>query len=242
MTTNVYDKNTLKAGTDSRWSMTKEFAFFFVDNSGFEKIVATENAIFVFAGDSLVIQQWKDFLFSEHTALEQPNLDGIAMLMVDKTTGDVIFSHGQDIQPADEESRVVASFAGSGARHAAGCWMQNRDVVRSINTAKLFDLYSGGDTKYFELQANNGNLTEDVGLAGLNRAFMERGMVMYLANGQAPMSIRDAAAQDDRVKELVDGIAKGSLSLSAPCDAQFIKPTQEDKDRLKAALDLVMRR
>lgn len=241
MTTNVYDRAHLIAGTDSRWSITNDFAIFFVDDSGFEKIVATDTAVFLFAGDSAVIQQWKTFLFSEDQTSEPP-LDRIALLMVDKTDGDVIFSHGQDIQPEDDDRKLIASFAGSGARHAAGFWLLHRCALSSIQVAKLLDPYSGGETKFFELKSNTGNLSNDVGLDGLNKSFMERGMVMYLTNGQVPISIHDAAAQDPRVKELVTNIAQGSISLSAPCDAQFIKPTDEDKAKLKAALDRALRR
>lgn len=241
MTTNVYDKNSKIAGTDSRWSMTNSFAIFYVDDSAFEKIVTTENAVFVFAGDSAVIQVWKDFL-SGPSELAEPPLDGIALLMVDGHDGGVIFSHGQDIQPEDEERHITASFAGSGARHAAGCWFENKCVKRSISTAKMLDMYSGGETKYFDLTNRSGNLSNDVGLSGLNEAFKERGMVMYLAPSKEPMSIHDAAAKDPRVMELVEKIANGSISLSAPCDAQFIKPSDEDKARLKTALNRVLKR
>ncbi len=244
MTTNVYDKNALKAGTDSRWSFNTDYAVFYVDDSGFEKIVNTPNGVFLFAGDSQVIQAWKEYLFDDSVKAgnDDPGLKGIAMLMVDKTDGSVIFEHGQDIQAAGPHGEMVASFAGSGARHAAGCWLRNNCAVRSVDTAKLMDPYSGGETKFFELATQTGNLTQDVGLKGLNAAFMERGMVMYLTSGQNPVSIKDAAAQDDRVKNLVEQVAHGSVTLSAPCDAQYMQPTAADTERLRSALGRIMNR
>lgn len=245
MTTNVYDKSAQKAGTDSRWSINTDYAVFYIDDSGFEKLVHTENGVFIFAGDSKVIQDWKDYLFDESandSLQDDPGLDGIAMLMIDKADGSVIFEHGQDIQYTDIDGELVASFAGSGARHAAGCWLRNNCAVKSVDTAKLMDPYSGGETKFFELATQTGNLTQDVGLQGLNVAFMERGMVMYLNSGQVPLSVRDAAINDDRVKNLVDKVAQGSVALSAPCDAQYMKPTAADKERLRSALGRIMQR
>ncbi len=244
MTTNVYDKGALKVGTDSRWSFNTDYAVFYIDDSGFEKIVDTATAVFLFAGDSQVIQAWKEYLFDEGIK-DDPGLTGIAMLMVDKADGGVVFEHGQDIQLSNkigDVEHMVASFAGSGARHAAGCWRSNNCAVKSVDTAKLMDPYSGGETKYFELATQTGNLTQDVGLKGMNVAFMERGMVMYLNSGQNPVSIRDAAVTDDRVKGVVSQVAQGSVALSAPCDAQYMQPTAADNERLKSALGRVMRR
>ncbi|QYX49984.1 hypothetical protein K3F43_10975 [Pseudomonas tussilaginis] len=241
MTTNVYDKGALKAGTDSRWSFNTDYAVFYVDDSGFEKIVDTEHAVFLFAGDSQVIQAWKEFLFDD-SIKDDPGLSGIAMLMVDKSDGSVILEYGQDIQYPDATGAMVASFAGSGARHAAGCWIRNSCAVKSVDTAKLMDPYSGGETKFFELATKTGNLTQDVGLKGLNVAFMERGMVMYLTSGQNPVSIGEAAVNDDRVKNVVDQVAQGAVALSAPCDAQYMQPTAADKERLRSALGRIMQR
>jgi hypothetical protein len=241
MTTNVYDKGALKAGTDSRWSFNTDYAVFYVDDSGFEKIVDTEHAVFLFAGDSQVIQAWKEFLFDD-SIKDDPGLSGIAMLMVDKADGSVILEYGQDIQYPDATGEMVASFAGSGARHAAACWLRNNCTVKSVDTAKLMDPYSGGATKFFELATKTGNLTQDVGLKGLNVAFMERGMVMYLTSGQNPVSIGEAAVNDDRVKNVMDQVAQGSVALSAPCDAQYMQPTAADKERLRSALGRIMQR
>ncbi|HBP50082.1 hypothetical protein [Pseudomonas sp.] len=244
MTTNVYDKGALKVGTDSRWSFNTDYAVFYVDDSGFEKIVDTSTAVFLFAGDSQVINAWKNFLFDE-AIKEDPGLTGIAMLMVDKADGSVVFEHGQDIQLSNtigDVEHMVASFAGSGARHAAGCWRSNNCAVKSVDTAKLMDAYSGGETKYFELATQTGNLTQDVGLKGLNVAFMERGMVMYLNSGLNPVSIKDAAVTDGRVKDVVSQVAQGALALSAPCDAQYMQPTAADNERLRSALGRIMPR
>lgn len=241
MTTNVYDKGALKAGTDSRWSFNTDYAVFYVDDSGFEKIVDTESAVFLFAGDSQVIQAWKDYLLDDSIKLD-PGLSGIAMLMVDKSDGSVILEYGQDIQYPDVNGEMLASFAGSGARHAAGCWRRNNCAVKSVDTAKLMDPYSGGSTKFFELATKTGNLTQDVGLNGLNVAFMERGMVMYLTSGQNPVSIKDASVNDARVKEVLEQVAQGSVALSAPCDAQYMQPTDADNERLRSALGRFLQR
>lgn len=238
MTTNVFDGIQGIAGTDSRWSVELDYAIFYVDDAGFEKIVVRDDAVFLFAGNSAVIQQWKDYLAGQrysHSASEPP-LAGIALLIVNAVTKEIIYGYGQDITLNGADQKAVASFAGSGGRRAAQCWIQNMCAKRAIDTAKQVDVFSGGETKFFELTSKTGNLIEDVGLQGLGKAFKEKGMVMYLAQLDKPMSIQEAQALDPRVAEFAQQVASGQVPLNAPCDAMYNTPTAEDKAELRKVL------
>lgn len=238
MTTNVYDGFQGIASTDSRWSAGRDFAIFYVDDTGFEKIVVRDDAVFLFAGDSSVIQQWKDYLAGprySHAAGEPP-LEGIALLIVNAATKEIIYGYGQDITLNDQSAKAIASFAGSGGRLAAECWRQNFCAKRAIDTAKQIDVFSGGETKFFELTSKTGNLIKDVGLKGLGEAFKERGMVMFLAQLDKPMSIQEAQAIDPRVAEFAQQVASGQVPLSAPCDAMYNTPSAEEKAELRKVL------
>ena len=238
MTTNVYDGALGIAGTDSRWSVERDYAIFYVDDTGFEKIFVRDDAVFLFAGNSHVIQEWKNYLAGQrysHVTTEPP-LEGIALLIVNSVSKEIIYGYGQDITIPGNGMLPVASFAGSGGRCAASCWIRNRCAKRAIDTAKQLDLFSGGETKFFELTSNACNLSEDVGLQGLREAFKERGMVMFLAQQDKPMSIQDAQAIDPRVAEFAQQVASGQAQLSAPCDAMYNIPSEEDKAELRKVL------
>lgn len=238
MTTNVYDGIQGVAGTDSRWSVERDYAIFYVDDTGFEKIVVRDDAVFLFAGNSAVIQQWKDYLAGPRYShsVSEPPLEGIALLIVNAVTKEIIYGYGQDITLNDQNAKAVASFAGSGGRRAAQCWMTNFCTKRAIDTAKQIDVFSGGETKFFELTSKTGNLIEDVGLKGLGEAFKERGMVMFLAQLDKPMSIQEAQALDPRVAEFAQQVASGQTPLSAPCDAMYNTPSEKDKTELRKVL------
>jgi len=244
LTTNVYDRQTGIAGTDSRWSVEREYAIFYVDDTGFEKIVARDDAIFVFAGNSAVIQQWKDYLASERYShiVTEPPLEGIALLIIDALTKKIEYGYGQDIILPDIHGEAVASFAGTGGRRAAACWIKNGCTKRAIDTAKQVDVFSGGETKFFELTSRTGNLMQDVGLDGLTAAFSQRGMVMFMAQVDKPVTLQEAIAMDPRVAEFAREVAAGQVPLSAPCDSMLNTPTAADKAALKQALGKVLKR
>ncbi|WNC09304.1 hypothetical protein [Pseudomonas coleopterorum] len=238
MTTNVYDQSSGFITSDSRWSVERDFAIMYVDDTGFDKIEEARGKVFLFAGDSETIQLWKTFLRSGPLSSQgRPAIEGIAILIAEADSGRLVYHYGQDILLPDSEAPAT-SFAGSGARSAAQCWQANKCAKKAVETAKSFDLFSGGEVKSFELSTGKHNLNDQIDVKDLKAAFIKKGMVMFTANSpQQLVTVQEAAANDPRVAEIVTAIANGNVSLKAPCDAMYNQPTHADKKRLDAALD-----
>jgi hypothetical protein len=241
MTTTVYDKTNKLLTSDSRWSYDRDFGVLYVDDIGFDKIEAAPGMhgigyAFLFAGNSGVIQQWKSYIRSNPApGVASPACVGIALLVVVVGTGEIVFEYGQDILLPDSIQPTI-SFAGSGSIHAAQCWESNKCARKAVDSAMSLDVFSGGEIKYFELLSSKNNLNAQIDLSDMSKAFIEKGMVMFKPNSQTPVPVKEAAANDARVKDLCDKIASGQVTLNAPCDAMFNRPTPEDEDRLKAAM------
>lgn len=166
-----------------------------------------------------------------------PSPKGIAILIVEISSGNVLGHYGQEIAFQEgDPARPTAIFAGSGAYPAANCWQANRCAHRAIDSAKLADIFTGGNTKFFELSNSNTNVTNTISASGLRALFKEKGMVMYLNGQSSAVPYKQAAANDVQVAELGEKIASGQLNLSAPCDAMFMTPTTEQIEELRDVL------
>lgn len=242
MTTNVFDGNNGLIATDSRWSVLWGRWLVFVDDSRFEKIERHENYSFMFAGKGGVIQQWKSWIRSEPEDMaKMPGCDGISVCIVDSSTCSVVFSERQDIV------KEGAYFSGTGSRYAFLCWEKNRDALKSVESAKCVDVFTGGEVKYLNMKDGSHNLhavTNDVTIDMVRSAIETRGMVMEIAStikNNTPFKLSDLAANDVDMQELKANIANGSLSPEAPCDGMHSEWTSDQKDRLKSALATVFK-
>lgn len=241
MTTNVYDSNSGLIATDSRWSVTWSKWVVYVDDARFEKLERFKSFAFMFAGLGLRIQEWKHWIRSEPSDLSSaPSLDGISVCIVNTDENAVIFSGRQDIV------KDGAYFAGTGSRPAYLCWEKNRNAQKSIETAKEFDIYTGGDVKYIDGKSGSHNIyhgTVEVTIDMVGKAIETRGMVMEIAaskpTGGAPFKLSDIAANDIEMRQLQGKIANGELAPEAPCDGMYSEWTSDQKDRLKSALSTV---
>ncbi|WP_434033354.1 hypothetical protein [Cupriavidus sp. a3] len=234
MTTTVFDGAARLVTSDSRWSAPLRSAIAFVDDTGFGKIELASGNAFVFAGDSAQIAEWKSWLHSSPTgaAGHPPATKGINMLIANVDSGKVAFEFGQSELPN-------ARFGGSGAIHARDCWAANGDGRRAVETAKLFDPYTGGSTKFLEFGSGRGNFADEVGLDGLRDAFLQRGKIMYMNSTKAIVPVDVAAQQDPQVHALRDKIAAGEVSMSAPCHSMYNEWSDQDRQRLDAVLDRI---
>lgn len=241
MTTNVYDGSKRLLCSDSRWSAkhpSSDF-FIFVDDFGFDKIEIAGNRAFLFAGRASTIHDWKIYLRSNPAGSQNhPSLDDIALLIVEAETGKIVAAKGQDIQIANDDSSIT-SFAGTGSSHAADCWKANGCARTAVQTAKGFDLYSGGEVRFLELQSRTHNLKNDKNYDELRSSFRTQGMVMYIANSHKQVPVNEAALTDVRVGEMCDAIAHGQIAPMAPCDAMYNRATDEEKRQIKEALDSI---
>lgn len=222
--------------SDSRWSVVLCERVIFLDDVGFDKIELAEGHAFLFAGDAKRIQEWKTWMHSGAVATTpEPRKDGIALLVVECDTGTVKFAFGY----ASELPRTM--YSGSGGLFATRCWAGNKSAQKAVQTASHFDVLSGGEGKFLELSTRKNNLTNTSNIDELHANFIEKGTVMY-AHSDLMVPVKKAAANDPIVQSVVDKIASGHVSVSAPCAAMHQEWSDEDKSRLSAVLDDIFSR
>lgn len=236
MTTNVLDTSAGVLASDSRWSIDTPAFVAFVDDTGFDKIAVYRHLGFMFAGSSMLIQGWKDWIANNPSSgdeLPAVECEGEAMALsiTDLERRTVMFEHGQDIQ------HPVARFAGTGSRHAFLCWNANGCAKKAVESAKIMDCYSGGEVKYLHCVTLQHNLSNSVSFQIVGTKFLEKGMIMYKGNGAGVIPFKEAAANDSAVERLRQDIASGKAVASAPCDAMYNSWTPAEKSRLGRVLN-----
>ena len=236
MTTNIYDVTKGILATDSRWSIRHGRWILYVDDSGYEKIDLDGNIVFMFAGNGGVIQEWKDWIKSGRNG-PYPSPDGISICIVDAQNNKKLFSERHPIQMDD------ATFAGSGAEFAHGCWSENKDPIQAIMTAAAFDILTGGDVKYVNCHSLKNNLGAGLSVAvrsstiqDVTTAIMERGYIVETTNAGVPFKQKLAAANCSDVAELASKLASGEILPESPCTSVHSKWTDEQKLALDVAL------
>jgi hypothetical protein len=239
MTTNVYDVKAGVLASDSRWSYTIKdgetlIAVVYSDDTGFDKIEVHESVCALFAGNSKLIDDWKQWIRSPNKiVLPRPRVeDGFAMCLVNMANNRIAFEHGQKIID-DEKYR----FAGTGAKPAHSCWTVNKDPIRAVKSASKADRYSGGEVKFIQLKDKQHNTKPDGLFDSINKTICERGIVMYVTYEGKTVPIQDAAKTDLRIRDLTMKIARGETSAEAPSGLDPIVWTESDVKRLDAALE-----
>lgn len=242
MTTNVYDGNAGMMATDSRWSVTYLNRMVYLDDVGFDKIERIPGHALMFAGLGKQVQAWKTWLRSTPKDLSgHPAYDGMSVTMARTEDKGVIFSRNAKYMQSG------AIFAGTGWYAALACWMTNKDAQRSVNTAKKFDPFTGGETKFFDLVKGAHNLYPgaDVGFTDVCRNFEKRGLIMPIDEKNAklaPFPKRDSiegakdASNDEFLREVAAKIASGDLHPAAPCEEMLRPWTEEEKAQFNSAL------
>jgi hypothetical protein len=238
MTTNVFDSNAGMIATDSRWSITWGRWVSYLDDAQFHKIELNRNFAYMFAGDGARIQEWKNWIRSNPLSLKyRPPTSKMAVCMVDTDAGEVTFMDKLDIVNGG------GYFAGTGAMLAFTCWASNGCAETSVKTAMNFDIYTGGEVKFFNAASKKHNLhlvSRDVDIYQVSKAIQERGIIMELQskniNAQAPFTLATAANDGASRAEFVQKIASGELTPIAPCNGMYSDWTTEQETRLNAAL------
>lgn len=242
MTTNVYDSLVGVMTSDSRWSVQHGKYLIYIDDARFEKIEKYQNSLFMFAGDGIKIQAWKDWIRSAPTSgLNRPDCEEICICIADQLKNTVAFMERQDIV------KDGGYFAGSGSMHAYLCWSTNKNPIKAVETAKVYDASSGGDVKFFEFSSGKHNLfsptKNDVRIEDVSKSMATRGNVMEIAVNTAinlpPYKLVDLAANDSDLMVVQKKIASGEIAPTAPCDGMYSEWTDEQKSKLDAALSTV---
>lgn len=238
MTTNVFDVKAATVASDSRWSYTiKEGdvlrAVVYADDTGFDKMVEGEGVCALFAGNSKLIDLWKDWIRSPNkVVMRRPHTeDNFSMCVVNSATGALIFEHGQKI--IDDSYR----FAGTGAKPAHTCWLANKDARLAVKSAARDDYYSGGEVKYFNAATKEHNVGEPGEFKLINEAILKRGIVMYPTYSGKTVTIDEAAKADPAIRELTRKIASGNAAAEAPSGHDPVVWTETDIKRLDTALE-----
>lgn len=241
MTTNVRDSINHVIAADSRWSIQLQSfgidAMLYVDDVDYQKILAFGRGVFMFAGNSKLISDWKNAIAladSFPNAVNWGNMPttGLAVCGVDRTNGRVVAEMNQSI------SDPISSFAGSGAQPASVCWKSNRDAERAVDTAKTADVYSGGQVRYYRLPTGETNTGYDKPLSYLNASFLEKGYIMNLnQNSQNSTPIRDAVQHDPVLRSVMDEVAKGNITATAPHQHMHRIWSLEEKAKLVDAME-----
>ncbi len=242
MTTTIYDRAKGLITCDSRWSIPDDrFGVLYVDEAEFSKIEIASGHAFVFAGKAEVIHAWKVFLKNRERgiAMAEPTMDGISALVAELGSGNWKYYYGQDIALPDQANPQTI-FAGTGSSHAARCWQANRCPKKAVASAMIYDICTGGEIRYVELQSGKHNLISCRGVQSLDQAFLNKGMVMFNRNesDKGPVPFKEAAEIDPSVAEWYKKAAGGSLldNVQAPCDAMFSKASEEDRAQMSAVL------
>ncbi|MFA6178069.1 MAG: hypothetical protein WC696_00490 [Candidatus Methylopumilus sp.] len=243
MTTNVYDITQQVMTGDSRWSIYNDSWPFtvFVDDTGFDKLFSFKthgiDYAVMFAGCSVLINDWKEWLknggYAGNPVRPAVYVDDrtITICLVNVATNQILMEYGQDIVIDD------ARFAGSGARHAEQCWVLNKCAKKAVGSAMESDPCTGGTVKFFELAtlSNNLDLTTTVDI--LKSSFLDKGTVMYkTATKGTVLPFREAAAKDTEVQAVMDDVASGRITSSAPCGAMHKQWPNEKENELDEAL------
>ena len=238
MTTNVLDLRNGIATSDSRWSTDSGNFFFYVDNTGFDKIVSKGPFAFVFAGDSGLIQEWKDWASNLPDNSEVwPDEDrfgkSVAVTVTNMKTGHVLFERKQDF------STHEAKFAGTGSIHAYACWQRNFDAIRAVRSATYMDMCSGGDVKYlnFDGATNVENCTR---IDRLTEILFETGRFMRTDGHPQSYPIKDYSSVDPELSKALSDVVSGKQSLIAPCDAMYSPWTSDEKRMFSRAISKVV--
>ena len=239
MTTNAIDRKKVVIASDSRWSYMENGHLVFVDDTGFDKIAWRGAGAMICAGDGVLIDVWKKWFL-------QPVLDpgqippterikpdhsvvSLDVTLLQAGTGTVLFIKGSYLT-LDQE----AFFAGTGAQAAHECFTTNRCAKKSVDSAKLKDIQTGGDTKFVELASGTHNLNP-VGktLTDAENELKTRGYAMNLTTKNVIPFSSYLASQGNAQSQVPPATAS---NLSAPT-SQDIRPwTDEDKQRLRDAV------
>ena len=128
-------------------------------------------------------------------------------------------------------------FAGTGWTHAMECFRSNKDIEKSVESAKADD-FTGGTVRVVDVATGQGNLSAPQrGLEDVSECYRERGMIMDTASRKIT-PVRQAA--NDQSAAATQGHQQ--MFFSAPTGHDSVPWTPEDHVRLGKALERLKNR
>ena len=233
------DRRNAIVASDSRWSIELPDCLLFVDDTGFDKIIAREGAVMICAGSAQFIELWKAW-FLEPTPQIPPTetkddagnvWQAICVSIIGRPGFDQLFSAG-----SYENYEGAAEFCGTGALYAKDCYSVNGCATTAVRSASCHDPMTGGAVKFAQVnEPFDNNLNEAlVPLQEVMNQMNERGMAMDKSSGKV-VSIAEKFSDNTGA-----AAALCASKLSAPSGQALRAWTDREKqDVLKVMAQIV---
>jgi hypothetical protein len=235
MTTNVYDLSVGILASDSRWSGDADGYLFYVDDVGYQKIVFDSKIAILFAGNLDIIDVWKKWFSGGRYGIVPQVNNYLSLCIVDLDTGAVRKDHGIKLMSPCNSAR----FAGTGSPHALQCWTENKDAIKSVQTACGLDMKSGGKVNFLNRTTKENNVNNSAMIDQVMSSFLQKGeMIMVNSDKkQIPIPIGDAINNDATAKAAFGKVmGGGSSSICAPFIGMGTPWTAEEQAELYSIL------
>lgn len=240
MTTTAIDSKRKLVTCDSRWSFVDGDDVFYVDDTGFDKIVSRAFGTLVCAGDARLIEQWRNWFMTPTVNMQgmpptervdnMGKTQGIAVSLVLSPEGKPLFSNGTHVLYED-----FARFSGSGSYHAYQCFAVNGCGLRCIESAAKMDPMTGGETKYFDFTKKDTNAGwTPITVEEVEKLFLTRGMVMNTKT--------KAVTPIQQHPKFAGGAGAHDFSLSAPTGQPTRAWSEVEKVRFLEAMQVILDR
>jgi hypothetical protein len=251
VTTNVFDGISGVVAADTRWStLTSSNWMIYIDEPNYPKLVIKEiggdKYGFLFAGDGVAIQNWKNWLSSNQTTA-RPSALSMAICIVDLMQRKHIYHEGQEYLAVD-----ALSITGSGALHALTCWMTNKCAKKAINSASMRDIHTGNYVQFYEMGTSEHNLPEqnNMTIDDVRKTMAIRGYIMNKEIGKDSIiaissidSINSISANDvEEIKNIRNGLLHANISPTAPCIGVYNTRSEEQENALDNALSSIFQK
>lgn len=237
MTTNVCNllSHSLVFACDSRWSYETDKFFYYIDNSGYDKICHTDKLIAVFAGNASVIEEFKYWI---HNSLigEMPSPQETSIIAYNRVKKSYFARNHSFVLPSPDNLEAI--FSGSGSRDAMRSWKNNKCAEQAVRDACITDLYTGGSVKFFNILSGQHNISDaQLPLSELFNLLSTEGFVMKKQTPQlntATIYPLKEVIDDPEIANDLFALKSGKASFDAPSpEAEMLW----SKDEIQALSD-----
>lgn len=244
MTTNVFDGVGGVVAADVRWSTlaTDTKWMIYLDEPNYSKLVLKNNLAFLFAGDGLAIQAWKDWLKIAPIAA-RPSANNMAISIIDLGKSELVYHENQNHVTGE-----IFTASGTGSFFALSCWTTNKCAKKAIASASIYDIHTSNYVQFYEIKTKVHNLPDEnhMTINDVCRTMAVKGFVMNKELGKdsafalSAISSNGLSPEDlAQIETLKNGLANAQIAPTAPCDEIFSVRTEEQEIALDQALSKV---